>query len=110
VGGFYIRKRNTRNRSRNIARIFERKLTGGIMAKTVEVEITFTDRTSGPGTSAGKSVVTAGSLATGIGRGVREIMKKMDRKQRFDAAKHGINVSAKLTDEAEEKDATAASA
>jgi hypothetical protein len=80
------------------------------MAKTVEVEITFTDRTSGPGTSAGKSVVTAGSLAAGIGRGVRDIMKKMDRKQRFDAAKHGINVSAKLTDEAEEKDATAASA
>lgn len=68
------------------------------MAKTVEVEITFTDRTSGPGTSAGKSVVTAGSLAAGIGRGVREIMKKMDRKQRFDAAKHGINVSAKLTE------------
>ena len=68
------------------------------MAKTVEVEITFTDRTSGPGTSAGKLVVTAGSLAAGIGRGVREIMKKMDRKQRFDAAKHGINVSAKLTE------------
>jgi hypothetical protein len=68
------------------------------MAKIVAVEITFTDRTSGPGTSAGKSVVTAGSLAAGIGRGVREIMKKMDRKQRFDAAKHGIKVSAKLTE------------
>jgi len=35
----------------------------------------------------------------GISRGVREIMKKMDRKQRFDAAKHGINVSAKLTED-----------
>jgi|SRR5580700_4063704 hypothetical protein len=81
-----------------------------IMAKTVEVEITFTDRSSGPGTSAGKTIVTAGNLAAGIGRGVREIMKKMDRKQRFDAAKHGINVSAKITDEAEEKDASAASA
>jgi hypothetical protein len=69
------------------------------MAKTVEVEITFTDRASGPGTSAGKSIVTAGSLAVGISRGVREIMKKMDRKQRFDAAKHGINVSAKLTED-----------
>lgn len=80
------------------------------MAKTVEVGITYTDRTSGPGTSAGKAVVTAGSLAVGISRGVREIMKKMDRKQRFDAAKHGINVSAKLTDEGENKDATAASA
>ena len=68
------------------------------MAKTVEVEITFTDRSSGPGTSAGKTIVTAGSLAAGIGRGVREIMKKMDRKQRFDAAKHGINVSAKITE------------
>ena len=78
------------------------------MAKTVEVEITFTDRTSGPGTSAGKSVVTAGSLAVGISRGVREIMKKMDRKQRFDAAKHGINVSAKISEEGESAEAAKA--
>jgi hypothetical protein len=77
------------------------------VAKTVEVEITFTDRSSGPGTSAGKTIVTAGNLAAGIGRGVREIMKKMDRKQRFDAAKHGINVSAKIT---EGEDAEAANA
>ena len=78
------------------------------MAKTVEVEITFTDRTSGPGTSAGKSIVTAGSLAAGIGRGVRDIMKKMDRKQRFDAAKHGINVSAKIGEEGESAEAAKA--
>jgi hypothetical protein len=78
------------------------------MAKTVEVEITFTDRTSGPGTSAGKSTVTAGSLAAGIGRGVRDIMKKMDRKQRFDAAKHGINVSAKISEEGESAEAAKA--
>jgi hypothetical protein len=79
-----------------------------IVAKTVEVEIIFTDRTSGPGTSAGKSIVTAGSLAAGIGRGVRDIMKKMDRKQRFDAAKHGINVSAKISEEAESAEAAKA--
>jgi hypothetical protein len=78
------------------------------MAKTVEVEITFTDRTSGPGTSAGKSIVTAGSLAAGIGRGVRDIMKKMDRKQRFDATKHGINVSAKISEEGESAEAAKA--
>jgi hypothetical protein len=38
---------------------------------------------------------------------VREIMKKMDRKQRFDAAKHGINVSAKITESEEAEAANA---
>jgi hypothetical protein len=35
-------------------------------------------------------------------------MKKMDRKQRFDAAKHGINVSAKISEEGESAEAAKA--
>jgi hypothetical protein len=35
-------------------------------------------------------------------------MKKMDRKQRFDATKHGINVSAKISEEGESAEAAKA--
>ena len=74
------------------------------MAKTIEVEIQFTDRNSGPGTVAGKTRVEAGGLAAGVGKAVREILgKQMDRKQRFDAVKNGIVITAKVLDDAAEE-------
>jgi hypothetical protein len=83
-------------------------LGGSSVPKSIEVEITFTDRNSGPGTLGGKTLVTAGGLAAGVGKAVREILKKMDRKQRFDAAKHGITITAKvLEEEAKESAANA---
>jgi nitrogenase subunit NifH len=80
------------------------------MAKTIEVEIQFTDRSTGPGTVGGKARVEAGGLAAGVGKAVREILgKQMDRKQRFDAVKNGIVITAKVLGDAvaEAKEATA---
>jgi hypothetical protein len=70
------------------------------MAKTIEVVLEFTDRKTGPGTVGGKASVVAGGLAAGVGRAVREILKNMDRKQRFDATKDGIVITAKVAGEA----------
>ena len=74
------------------------------MAKTFEVEIKFQDREQGPGTVAGKTVVTAGSMAAAIGKGVREILDKTDRKQNFDMQKHGVEISVRSLAEAAEEE------
>lgn len=81
------------------------------MAKTIEVEVQFEDRKLGPGTVGGKARVEAGGLAAGVGKAVREILgKQMDRKQRFDATKNGITITAKVLGEAAEQAKEAASA
>jgi hypothetical protein len=71
-----------------------------MMPKTIDVEIQFEDRTKGPGAVAGTARVVAGGLAAGIGKAVREIFKNMDRKQRFDANKSGITITAKVVGDA----------
>jgi hypothetical protein len=73
------------------------------VAKTFEVEIKFQDREKGPGTVAGKAIVTAGSMAAAIGKAVREILDTTDRKQNFDMQKHGIEISVRSAGEAEEE-------
>jgi hypothetical protein len=83
------------------------------VAKTFEVEIKFEDREKGPGTLAGKAIVTAGSMAAAIGKGVREILDKMDRKQNFDMQKHGVEISVRSSadvGEEEKSDEAAAGA
>jgi len=72
------------------------------VAKTFEVEIKYQDREKGPGAVAGKAVVTAGSMAAAIGKAVREILDKTDRKQNFDMQKHGIEISVRSSTEAAE--------
>jgi hypothetical protein len=74
------------------------------VAKTFEVEIKFQDREKGPGTVAGKVIVTAGSMAAAIGKGVREILDKTDRKQNFDMQKHGVEISVRSSAEAAEEE------
>jgi uncharacterized FAD-dependent dehydrogenase len=74
------------------------------VAKTFEVEIKFEDREKGPGTVAGKAIVTAGSMAAAIGKGVREILDKMDRKQNFDMQKHGVEISVRSSADAGEEE------
>ena len=74
------------------------------MAKTFEVEIKYQDREKGPGAVAGKAVVTAGSMAAAIGKAVREILDKTDRKQNFDMQKHGIEISVRSSTEAAEEE------
>ena len=67
------------------------------MSKTIQVEIEYQDRSSGP-TVAGKLRVEAGSLPVGIGKALREVWKTMDRKVRFDAAKNGLTIKAQVLD------------
>jgi hypothetical protein len=67
------------------------------MSKTIEVEVEYQDRNSGP-TTAGKVRVEAGSLPVGIGKALREVWKKMDRKVRFDAAKNGLTIKAQVSE------------
>ena len=67
------------------------------MSKTIQVEIEYHDRNSGP-TVAGKVRVEAGSLPVGIGKALREVWKTMDRKVRFDAAKNGLTIKAQVLD------------
>jgi hypothetical protein len=74
------------------------------VAKTFEVEIKFQDREKGPGTVAGKAIVTAGTMAAAIGKGVREILDKTDRKQNFDMQKHGVEILVRSTAEAGEEE------
>ncbi len=69
------------------------------MSKTIQVEIEYQDRNSGP-TVAGKVRVEAGSLPVGIGKGLRDVWKTMDRKVRFDAAKNGLTIKAQILDAA----------
>jgi predicted Zn-dependent protease len=74
------------------------------VAKTFEVEIKFEDREKGSGTVAGKAIVTAGTMAAAIGKGVREILDKTDRKQNFDMQKHGVEILVRSTAEAGEEE------
>jgi hypothetical protein len=67
------------------------------MSKTIQVEIEYQDRSSGP-TVAGKVSVEAGSLPVGIGKALRDVWKTMDRKVRFDAAKNGLTIKARILD------------
>lgn len=79
--------------------------------KTFEVTIEYQDRTSGPGTSAGKTRVEANTLPVAVGKAFREIWKGMDRKVRFDANKNGIVIRAITLGEAvEQKEVAAAKA
>jgi hypothetical protein len=80
------------------------------VAKTFEVEIKFEDREKGPGTVAGKAIVTAGTMAAAIGKGVREILDKTDRKQNFDMQKHGVEILVRSSAEAGESEEAAESA
>lgn len=70
------------------------------MSKTIQVEIEYQDRNSGP-TVAGKQRVEAGSLPVGIGKALREVWKTMDRKVRFDASKNGLTIKAQVLDSSE---------
>jgi hypothetical protein len=77
------------------------------MSKTIQVEVEYQDRASGP-TVAGKVRVEAGSLPVGIGKALREVWKTMDRKVRFDAAKNGLTIKAQIVEgEAAESEAAA---
>ena len=77
--------------------------------KTFEVELTYEDRKQGPNTSAGKVRVEASGLAVAVGKALRQTIKGVDRKVRFDMNKNGVTIRVVNLGEAipEEKQAAA---
>ena len=61
--------------------------------KSFEVQFRYQDRTEGTVESTVK--VDASSLPGAVGKAVREFVKGLDRKQRFDMNKSGLEISAK---------------
>lgn len=79
--------------------------------KTFEVQFRYRDRTE----SAVEATVKAeaSSLPGAVGKAVREFVKGLDRKQRFDMNKNGLEITAKFlgaTEEAREEKVTEAAA
>jgi hypothetical protein len=71
--------------------------------KTFEVQFRYQDRSEGTVESTVK--VEASSLPGGVGKAVREFVKGLDRKQRFDMNKNGLEISAKSIGTATEEQA-----
>jgi hypothetical protein len=61
--------------------------------KTFEVQFRYRDRTEGTVESTVK--VEASSLPGAVGKAAREFVKGLDRKQRFDMNKNGLEITAK---------------
>lgn len=68
--------------------------------KTFEVHFRFQDRNDQAVESTVK--VDASSLPGGVARATRDFFKGLDRKQRFDLNKNGLEISTKTLGEAEE--------
>jgi hypothetical protein len=61
--------------------------------KTFEVQFRYRDRNEGTAESTVK--VEASSLPGAVGKAAREFVKGLDRKQRFDMNKNGLEITAK---------------
>lgn len=64
--------------------------------KSFEVQFRYEDR-SGEHVQATK-IVAASNLPGGVAKATREFVKSLDRKQRFDMNKNGLEIKAKTTD------------
>ena len=67
--------------------------------KTFEVQFRYQDRSEGTVESTIK--VDASNLPGAVGKATREFVKSLDRKQRFDMNKNGLEISAKSVGAAE---------
>jgi hypothetical protein len=71
--------------------------------KTFEVSFRYQDRNSGP---SGPTVkLDASSLPGAVAKATREFVKGLDRKQRFDLNKNGLEIKAVLVDTEKESPA-----
>jgi hypothetical protein len=75
--------------------------------KTFEVRFRFQDRNQGNVESTVK--VDASSLPGAVGKAAREFVKGLDRKQRFDMNKNGLEISSKAIEKEAEAQAGGAS-
>ena len=80
---------------------------GGSGMKTFEVRFRYQDRNQGTVESTVK--VDASSLPGAVGKAAREFVKGLDRKQRFDMNKNGLEISTKAVDKETEVQAGGAS-
>ena len=71
--------------------------------KTFEAQFRYRDRNEGTVESTVK--VDASSLPGAVGKAVREFVKGLDRKQRFDMNKNGLEITAKSVGTATEAQA-----
>jgi len=79
--------------ARNVsAKAARPKLNYGENMKTFEVSFRYEDRKNESQTSSGK--VEASSLPGAVARATREFVKSLDRKQRFDMNKNGLEIKA----------------
>jgi hypothetical protein len=79
--------------------------------KSFEVQFRYQDRTEGTVESTVR--VDASSLPGGVAKATREFVKGLDRKQRFDMNKNGLEITAKsagATTEAQARTSTEAAA
>jgi hypothetical protein len=76
--------------------------------KTFEVRFRYQDRNQGPVESTVK--VDASSLPGAVGKAARDFVKKLDRKQRFDMNKNGLEISTKAVEAPEGQEAQAGTA
>ena len=63
--------------------------------KTFEVQFRYRDRNDGTSESTVK--VDASSLPGGVAKATREFVKGLDRKQRFDMNKNGLEITARTS-------------
>jgi hypothetical protein len=75
--------------------------------KTFEVQFRFRDRTEQTVESTAR--VDASSLPGGVAKATREFVKGLDRKQRFDMNKNGLEITARPVGTATEAKAEASS-
>ena len=73
--------------------------------KTFEVKLRFQDRSQGTVESTVK--VDASSLPGAVAKAAREFVKGLDRKQRFDMNKNGLEITTKSAESSEETKAEA---
>jgi hypothetical protein len=76
--------------------------------KTFEVQFRYRDRNEGTAESTVK--VEASSLPGAVGKAAREFVKGLDRKQRFDMNKNGLEITAKSVGTTTEAHASAEAA
>jgi polyisoprenoid-binding protein YceI len=66
---------------------------GAYRMKTFEIQFSYQDRDKGKVEA--KLQVDASSLPGGVAKATREFVKSLDRKQRFDMNKNGLEITAK---------------
>src|ERR1700687_1803507 len=91
---------------RELVTVFKIRKGGIRIMKTFEVQFRYQDRSEGTVESTVK--VDASSLPGAVAKAAREFVKGLDRKQRFDMNKNGLEITAKSVGSTEAQGETSA--